>query len=57
MISNIKSDNQYYGKYRECCVVAALNGSNVNYNEDYSFTNEEKEQMMEEGKKNCLLYR
>ena len=51
MISNIKSDNQYYGKYRECCVVAALNGSNVNYNEDYSFTDEEKEQMMEEGKK------
>ena len=51
MISNIKSDNQYYGKYRECCVIAALNGSNVNYNEDYSFTDEEKEQMMEEGKK------
>ena len=51
MPTNNKSENQYYGKYRECCVVAALNGTKVEYNENYIFSNEEKEKMYNDGKK------
>ena len=50
MPSNTKDNNQYYGKYRECCVVAHLNGSEVKYNEDYEFTAEEKTQLFNEAK-------
>ena len=42
MPSNVKADNQYFGKYRECCVVAYLNNSEIEYNENYIFTEEEK---------------
>lgn len=49
MITNTRATNQYYGKYRECCVVANLNKSPVDYKENYIFTEEEKEQMFSEG--------
>ena len=35
MPSNVRADNQYYGKYRECCVVAHLNHKEVEYYEDH----------------------
>lgn len=50
MPSNSRSTNQYYGKYRECCVVAHLNNTEVEYYEDYNFSIEEKEKMFEESK-------
>ena len=31
MPSNKKENNQYYGKYRECCVVACLNKKEIEY--------------------------
>lgn len=48
MASNCRADNQYYGKYRECCVVAHLNNTPVEYNEDYVFSDKEKIDMYEE---------
>jgi hypothetical protein len=42
MPTNTKATNQYYGKYRECCVVAQLNKTEIDYNENYDFTEEEK---------------
>lgn len=50
MPSNNRADNQYYGKYRECCVIACLNNSPVEYNENYIFTPQEQEQLYKEGK-------
>lgn len=50
MPSNNRSTNQYYGKYRECCVVAHLNKTEVEYHENYSFTEEEKKKMYDEAK-------
>ena len=38
MPSNSRAENQYYGKYRECAVVACLNNSEVEYYEDFSYT-------------------
>jgi hypothetical protein len=50
MPSNSKDTNQYYGKYRECCVVAHLNGEPVEYHENYSFTDDEKEILSQQSK-------
>lgn len=50
MPSNNRKDNQYFGKYRECCVVANLNNSEVEFNENYSFSSEEQKTLYEEGK-------
>jgi hypothetical protein len=50
MPSNSRAENQYYGKYRECCVVAQLNHSDVEYYENYVFTPEEKKNLFEEAK-------
>lgn len=50
MPSNTKANNQYYGKYRECCVVAQLNNTEIEYNEDYTFTEEEKEMLYKQSK-------
>jgi hypothetical protein len=50
MPSNTRATNQYYGKYRECCVVAHLNQSDVEYHEDYSFTAEEQKILFDEAK-------
>lgn len=50
MSSNVKADNQYFGKYRECCVVAYLNNSEIEYNENYIFTEEEKKSLSKEAK-------
>lgn len=50
MASNIKKNNQYYGKYRECCVVACLNDSPVEYFEKYIFSQEEKDDLYQDGK-------
>ena len=50
MPSNVKADNQYFGKYRECCVVAYLNNSEIEYNENYIFTEEEKINLSKEAK-------
>lgn len=48
MPSNSRADNQYYGKYRECCVVAQLNNEAVEYHEDYDFTDNERSQLFNE---------
>ena len=50
MPSNSRAENQYYGKYRECAVVACLNNSEVEYYEDFSFSEEEKKKFMKEAK-------
>lgn len=50
MPSNVRADNQYYGKYRECCVVAHLNHKEVEYYEDYTFTPEEQKILFKESK-------
>lgn len=50
MPSNCRAENQYYGKYRECCVVAHLNNSNVEYHEDFTFTEEEQASLFNEAK-------
>lgn len=48
MPSNSRAENQYYGKFRECCVVAHLNNSSVEYNENYTFTPEEEKTLFDE---------
>lgn len=50
MPSNSRADNQYFGKYRECCVVAHLNNEEVKYNENYNFTDNEKTTLYNEAK-------
>lgn len=50
MPSNSKETNQYYGKYRECCVVAHLNKTDVEYNEGYDFSEEEKSLLFQQSK-------
>lgn len=50
MPSNCRAENQYYGKYRECCVVAHLNNSEVEYGENHVFSEEEKDRLFEEAK-------
>ena len=50
MPSNSRAENQFFGKYRECCVVAHLNHSEVEYHENYNFTLEEKQRLSDEAK-------
>ena len=50
MPSNSRAENQYYGKYRECCVVAHLNRADVEYHENYVFTTEEQNILSNEAK-------
>lgn len=50
MPSNNRTNNQYYGKYRECCVVACLNNTKVEYNENYTFTEKEEKELYSQGK-------
>lgn len=50
MPSNTRAENQYYGKYRECCVVAHLNHSKVEWNENYTFTPEEQTYLFDQAK-------
>lgn len=50
MPSNNRATNQYYGKYRECCAVAYLNKTEVQYFENYNFTAEEKNKLFNEAK-------
>ena len=50
MPSNTRAENQYYGKYRECCVVAHLNHAEVEYHENYTFTTEEQKILSDEAK-------
>lgn len=50
MISNCRAVNQYYGKYRECCVVAQLNNEPVKYYENYNFSKEEQDRLFNEAK-------
>ena len=50
MPSNSRAENQFFGKYRECCVVAHLNHSEVEYHENYNFTPEEKQRLFDEAK-------
>ena len=50
MPSNSRAENQYYGKYRECCVVAHLNRTDVEYHENYVFTTEEQNVLSNEAK-------
>ena len=50
MPSNSRAENQYYGKYRECCVVAHLNNSEVEYHENFVFTTEEQTRLSCEAK-------
>ena len=51
MPSNDKATNQYYGKFFETAVVAQLNNSEVEYNENYEFSPEEKTEMLKQAKK------
>ena len=50
MPSNSRAENQYYGKYRECCVVAHLNNTPVEYHENFIFTTEEQNCLSNEAK-------
>lgn len=50
MPSNSRAENQFFGKYRECCVVAHLNNSEVEYHENYNFTTEEQQRLSNEAK-------
>ena len=50
MPSNSRAENQYYGKYRECCIVAHLNNTDVDYHENYIFTEEEQKTLFNEAK-------
>lgn len=50
MPSNNRAENQYYGKYRECCIVAHLNNTDVDYHENYMFTEEEQKTLFNEAK-------
>lgn len=50
MPSNSRAENQYYGKYRECCVVAHMNHTEVEYHENYTFTDKEQKVLFEEAK-------
>lgn len=50
MPSNTRAENQYYGKYRECCVVAHMNHAEVDYRENYTFTTEEQKILSDEAK-------
>ena len=50
MPSNSRAENQYYGKYRECCVVAHLNNSEIDYHENFVFTTEEQTRLSCEAK-------
>ena len=50
MPSNTRAENQYYGKYRECWVVAHLNHSDIEYYENYTFTEEEQKSLADEAK-------
>lgn len=50
MPSNTRAENQYYGKFRECCVVAHLNHSEIDYHENFIFTNEEQIRLSNEAK-------
>ena len=50
MPSNSRSKNQFFGKYRECCVVAHLNKTPVEYHENYIFTEEEHQRLFAEAK-------
>ena len=48
MPSNNKATNQYYGKFFETAVVAQLNNSEIEYNENYEFTDDEKTIMLKQ---------
>lgn len=50
MPSNSRAENQYYGKYRECCVVAHLNNTDIEYHENFTFTPEEQKRLLNEAK-------
>ena len=50
MPSNSRAENQYYGKYRECCVVAHLNNTDIEYHENFTFTSEEQKRLLNEAK-------
>ena len=34
MPRNSRADNQYYGKFFECCVVSEINNTDIEYKED-----------------------
>lgn len=50
MPSNSRAENQYYGKYRECCVVAHMNHAEVEYHENYTFTPEDQKTLFDQAK-------
>lgn len=50
MPSNSRAENQYYGKFRECCVVAHLNHTDIDYHENHVFTTEEQSVLFNEAK-------
>jgi hypothetical protein len=51
MSKNERATNQYYGKFFETAVVAQLNNSEVEYNENYEFSPEEITKMLGQAKK------
>lgn len=50
MPSNSRKDNQYYGKYCECAVVACLNNAPIEYREKFIFSNEEQKELFNDAK-------
>lgn len=52
-MARTKANNQYYGKYFECCVVNQINNENVDlYKETFNdFTDEERKEILEDAKK------
>ena len=50
MASNSRAENQYYGKYRECCVIAHLHHAEVEYLENYDIPEKEREDIFEKSK-------
>lgn len=50
MPSNVKADNQYYGKLFESAIVAQINKEDLIYKENYEFSEEDLKQIMEEAK-------
>ena len=50
MSSNSRAENQYYGKYRECCVIAHLNHAEVEYLENYDIPEKERKDIFEKSK-------
>jgi hypothetical protein len=51
-MSRERSENQFYGKFFECCTVAALNKEEVQYKENFTFSQKEQDEIFKDA---CML--